>query len=110
MPLSLDLLRDKLKDWKGCALAAHANRVLGEGNPYAEVVFIGEAPGAKEDELGRPFVGPAGKFLDELLASIGLKREDVYITNVVNTVHRIIAIRNQRKSSHASRGLNWNSR
>ncbi|HLC75519.1 MAG TPA: uracil-DNA glycosylase [Candidatus Peribacterales bacterium] len=83
MPLSLDLLRDKLKDWKGCALAAHANPVLGEGNPYAEVVFIGEAPGAKEDELGRPFVGPAGKFLDELLASIGLKREDVYITNVV---------------------------
>ncbi len=46
-------------------------------------MFIGEAPGQKEDELKRPFVGPAGKFLDELLESIGLKREDVYISNVV---------------------------
>ena len=46
-------------------------------------MFIGEAPGQREDEMGRPFVGPAGKFLDELLESIGLKREDVYISNVV---------------------------
>jgi DNA polymerase len=82
-PLTLDLLKEKLKAWKGCDLAKNANPVLGEGNPHAEIVFIGEAPGQKEDELGRPFVGPAGKFLDELLASINLKREDVYITNVV---------------------------
>jgi len=81
--ITLDLLREKLKEWKGCDLANHSHPVLGEGNPKAEIVFIGEAPGAKEDELGRPFVGPAGKFLDELLASIGLKRSDVYITNVV---------------------------
>lgn len=46
-------------------------------------MFIGEAPGAQEDKLGRPFVGPAGKFLDELIESIGLKRADVYISNVV---------------------------
>ena len=60
-----------------------AHPVCGEGNPRAEVMFIGEAPGEKEDELGRPFVGAAGKFLNELMASIGLKREGVYITNVV---------------------------
>src|SRR3989338_4757915 len=83
MELTLPMLAEKLKTWKGCSLAEHANPVLGEGNPEARIVFIGEAPGQREDELGRPFVGPAGKFLDELLASIGLKRSDVYITNIV---------------------------
>ena len=81
--LTLEVLAEKLKEWKGCPLSASANPVLGEGNPAARVVFIGEAPGQKEDELGRPFVGPAGQFLDELLESICLKREDVYISNVV---------------------------
>lgn len=57
--------------------------VIGEGNPNADIVFIGEAPGQKEAESGRPFVGAAGRVLDELLDSIELKREDVYITNVV---------------------------
>ena len=65
-------------------LAATATHlVMGEGNPEAEVVFIGEAPGKNEDEQGRPFVGAAGKFLDEMLATADLKREDVYITNIV---------------------------
>lgn len=65
-------------------LAATATQlVFGEGNPEAELVFIGEAPGKKEDELGKPFVGAAGKFLDEMLKGIGLKRNDIYITNVV---------------------------
>lgn len=59
------------------------NLVIGEGNLDAEVVFIGEAPGKNEDLLGRPFVGAAGKFLDEMLGHAGLKREDVYITNIV---------------------------
>lgn len=59
------------------------NVVPGEGNADAEIMFIGEAPGKKEDETGHPFVGAAGKFLNELLASIKLKREDVYIANVV---------------------------
>ncbi len=57
--------------------------VFGNGNPDARIVFIGEAPGKKEDETGIPFVGAAGKFLAEMLASIGMKREDIYITNIV---------------------------
>lgn len=59
------------------------NLVPGEGNADANIVFIGEAPGRNEDETGRPFIGAAGKFLDELLASIGLKREDVFITSIL---------------------------
>ena len=57
--------------------------VPGEGSPHARVMFIGEGPGFHEDKQGRPFVGPAGQFLEELLASINLKRADVFITNVV---------------------------
>jgi DNA polymerase len=57
--------------------------VSGEGSPKAKILFIGEGPGFYEDQQGRPFVGPAGQFLDELLASINLKRSDVFITNVV---------------------------
>ncbi len=60
-----------------------AKSVPGEGNPNAKILFIGEGPGHYEDKQGRPFVGPAGQFLDELLASIHLKRSDVFITNVV---------------------------
>ena len=57
--------------------------VPGEGNPHAKILFIGEGPGFHEDKQGRPFVGPAGQFLDELLTSINLRRSDVFITNVV---------------------------
>jgi DNA polymerase len=57
--------------------------VFGDGNPNADIVFIGEAPGKNEDEQGIPFVGAAGKFLNEMLASIGLERSDIYITNIV---------------------------
>jgi uracil-DNA glycosylase len=57
--------------------------VFGEGNPDAKIIFIGEAPGKREDETGRPFVGAAGKFLDELLEGIGLKRQEVYITSIL---------------------------
>lgn len=64
-----------------CKTRTHA--VPGEGNPNADIVFIGEGPGFYEDQQARPFVGPAGKFLDELLASIGLKRADVFICNVL---------------------------
>jgi len=83
---------DSLEELKGailtnnvCAeLAASATQlVFGDGNPNAEIVFIGEAPGKNEDEQGLPFVGAAGKFLNEMLASIGLARKDVYITNIV---------------------------
>jgi uracil-DNA glycosylase family 4 len=57
--------------------------VFGDGNPDADLVFIGEAPGKNEDIQGKPFVGAAGRFLNEMLEMIGLKREDVYITNIV---------------------------
>lgn len=67
-----------------CDLYKGATRAVpGEGNPYAEVMFIGEGPGFHEDRLGRPFVGPAGQFLDQLIRSIGLERKDVFIANVV---------------------------
>ncbi len=67
-----------------CKLREGCRQVVpGEGPATAEIMFIGEGPGAKEDELGRPFVGAAGKFLDEMLATINLKRQDVYIANMV---------------------------
>lgn len=59
------------------------NGVPGEGDPHAEIMLIGEAPGGREDMLGRPFVGPAGAFLNELLAGAGLERSSVFIANVV---------------------------
>jgi DNA polymerase len=58
--------------------------VFGDGNPTADLVFIGEAPGKNEDAQGKPFVGAAGRFLNEMLEGVGLKREDIYITNIVN--------------------------
>jgi len=67
-----------------CEIAKQRTRVVpGEGQEDAEIMFVGEAPGWHEDQQGRPFVGPAGKYLDELLASINLKREQVYIANVI---------------------------
>jgi uracil-DNA glycosylase len=67
-----------------CALSKTRSKVVpGEGSARAQIMFIGEAPGKKEDETGRPFVGAAGKFLEEMLAIIKLKREDVFIANVV---------------------------
>ena len=57
--------------------------VIGEGSHYAKIMFVGEAPGRNEAKTGRPFCGAAGKILDELLASVGIDRKDVYITNIV---------------------------
>ncbi len=57
--------------------------VIGEGNHSAEIMFVGEAPGENEAKTGRPFCGRAGKVLDELLASVGIERKDVYVTNIV---------------------------
>lgn len=65
-------------------LRESAHRIVpGAGNPDAEIIFIGEAPGAKEDLTGRPFVGASGKFLDQMLAEIGMVRADVFITSIV---------------------------
>ncbi len=67
-----------------CEIAKYRTKVVpGEGSEDAKIMFIGEAPGWHEDQQGRPFVGPAGLYLDELLASINLKREQVYIANVI---------------------------
>ncbi len=67
-----------------CELKKTATQpVPGDGNPNATIVFVGEAPGKNEDIEGRPFVGAAGKFLAEMLDTIGMKREDIYITNIV---------------------------
>ncbi len=79
-----DKLNKKMLLCSQCVLRETCRTVVpGEGLIEAEIMFIGEGPGQKEDELGRPFVGAAGKFLDEMLASINFKREEVYITNVV---------------------------
>lgn len=64
-------------------ITSYTNIVFGEGDPRASVMFVGEAPGAEEDRTGRPFVGPAGKLLEKMIAAMGLKREDVYIANVL---------------------------
>lgn len=81
----LDEIKAKILADKVCPeLAETATQlVFGDGNPDADVVFVGEAPGKNEDLKGVPFVGAAGKFLDEMLATIGLERSDIYITNIV---------------------------
>ncbi len=74
----------QIKDCRKCELhKTRKNFVFGYGNANAKVMFVGEAPGKEEDEQGLPFVGPAGKLLDKMFFSIGLKREDVYIANVL---------------------------
>ena len=81
----LDMIRQEIVDKNICPeLAATAkNLVMGDGNIDADIVFVGEAPGKNEDEQGLPFVGAAGKFLNEMLAAAGMERSDVYITNIV---------------------------
>jgi len=82
----LEALHEEIRTHGGCGFEiceAATHMVPGEGAPDAAVMFVGEAPGANEDALGRPFVGRAGKLLDELLAEAGLVREQVFITNVV---------------------------
>jgi uracil-DNA glycosylase family 4 len=81
----LDQIKAEILEKNVCPdLAKSAkNLVMGDGNPDADIVFIGEAPGKNEDIQGLPFVGAAGKFLNEMLASVGLERKDIYITNIV---------------------------
>ena len=75
---------DEALNCRRCGLCdGRRNPVMGEGNPDAKVVFVGEAPGRREDETGRPFMGAAGQLLERLLTSVGLRREDVYIANIV---------------------------
>jgi len=85
LPSDLESLAAFIGDCKRCKLSHKRTRlVFGEGNPGARLVFVGEGPGAEEDAAGRPFVGEAGKLLTRIIeAGMGLKREDVYICNVV---------------------------
>ena len=82
----LEVLRAQVEACTRCELHATRTRaVFGEGDPQAALMFVGEAPGYHEDQQGRPFVGAAGKTLEELLASIGLNREQVFIANVLKS-------------------------
>jgi DNA polymerase len=81
---ALDAIAEEVRACTACRLHTGRTRAVpGEGNPMTEVVLVGEGPGVNEDRLGRPFVGRAGELLVRLLASIGWRREDVFITNIV---------------------------
>jgi uracil-DNA glycosylase len=81
---ALAQIADEIRGCTRCGLAAgRTHTVPGEGNVLSDVLLVGEGPGGREDATGRPFVGPAGQLLDELLRSIGWERGDVFITNVV---------------------------
>ena len=81
---NLSELKELVSAFEGCALKLTAkSTVFGAGNPRADVLLIGEAPGADEDRVGLPFVGRSGRLLEKMLFAVGLKREDVYITNVL---------------------------
>jgi len=83
-PAALRLIREDIGDCTRCVLhKGRKNLVFGVGNVNAEIMFVGEGPGADEDEQGEPFVGRAGQLLNNMIAAMGLKREDVYIANVV---------------------------
>ncbi len=81
---SLDEIRKECEGCRKCSLAeTRTNVVFGVGNPHADVMFIGEAPGEKEDLSGIPFVGAAGKLFDKYLVAVGIPREEVYIANML---------------------------
>jgi DNA polymerase len=83
---TLEEIRQEMGDCRRCKLGkSRTHLVFGEGSPQARLMFIGEAPGAEEDRQGRPFVGEAGQVLNNMLHKLGLKREDVYITNIVKS-------------------------
>ncbi len=80
----LQAIRTDLGDCRRCKLAAtRTNIVFGAGNPHADLMFVGEAPGADEDEQGLPFVGRAGQLLTKIIQAIDMRREDVYICNIL---------------------------
>ncbi len=81
---SLEAVRENLGDCRRCDLYKSRNNIVfGEGNPRAALVFVGEAPGGDEDRQGRPFVGRAGALLTRIIEAMGMKREDVYICNIL---------------------------
>jgi len=82
--VKLEAVKGQLTDCRRCPLCElRKTIVFGEGNPQAQLLFVGEGPGEEEDRQGRPFVGRAGQLLDKIIAAMGLKRDDVYIANIV---------------------------
>lgn len=82
--ISMDELNEYVHSCRGCQLCKNRNNtVFGEGNIKAKLMFVGEGPGQDEDKTGRPFVGKAGRLLTKMIEAIDLKREDVYIANIV---------------------------
>lgn len=93
---NLDELEEKIKGCNRCKLCkTRQNIVFGVGNKNANIMFIGEGPGADEDRLGEPFVGKAGKLMDMAFEAVGIKRQEVYIANIVKC--RPPANRNSRR-------------
>ena len=83
--LQLENLKKQITEIDGCDLKNHANQlVFSDGNFRSKIMLVGEGPGQKEDEIGKPFMGDAGKLLNKMLTAIDIKRESIYITNVVN--------------------------
>ena len=81
----LNNLKEKIKNINNCELKNNAKQIVfSDGNFKSSIMIVGEGPGQKEDEIGKPFVGDAGQLLNKMLAAINLKRENIYITNVVN--------------------------
>ncbi len=81
---SIDDLKKIIENFEGCSLKnTAANTVIGDGNPAAKIVFVGEAPGAEEDLIGKAFVGRSGQLLDKIMAAVGLSRSTVYICNIL---------------------------
>jgi DNA polymerase len=94
--VTLRTLAEAARECRGCDLYRDATQaVFGEGVPRAELVLVGEQPGDREDREGRPFVGPAGRLLDDSLAEAGIERDDVYLTNVVK--HFKFELRGKRR-------------
>lgn len=88
MEQEFEKIKNEIFDCEKCSLRQERDKnnfypVVGEGNIHSKIIFVGEAPGLNEAKSGRPFCGASGRVLNELLESIGLKREDVYITNIV---------------------------
>ena len=82
--IPIEILHNEAKDCRKCGLSVSRTQVVfGDGNPKADILFVGEAPGNNEDLQGKPFVGAAGKLLSDCLGRIGLKRENVYIANII---------------------------
>lgn len=103
-PETLDQIRADLGDCRRCKLAGGRKTIVfGQGNPHAELVFVGEGPGADEDEQGLPFVGRAGQLLNRMIQAIGMKREEVYICNIVKCRPPVKTARRRRTRSKPAR-------